>query len=152
MFPFKKHFFSWFSLLYFFFIVSYVVFNYTFSFFNSFHLLHCSFIALILSAFFFFSTNAKCTICNMQYTTVMIGLTNALCNHCAPSCYWQTLNHWPRCQFSMNANKMWWKSRCFILDANAFHKDADVKCPYDADVPCKGSNAKFIHDGASAHI
>ena len=24
--------------------------------------------------------------------------------------------------------------------------------PYDADVPCKGANAKFIHDGASAHI
>ena len=54
--------------------------------------------------------------------------------------------------FSMNANKMLCKSRFFIFDANAFYKDADVKCPYDADVPCRGVNAKFIHDGASAHI
>ena len=42
----------------------------------------------------------------------------------------------------------------FISDANAFffYKDADAKCLYDADVPCRGANAKFIHDGASAHI
>ena len=45
-----------------------------------------------------------------------------------------------------------------------FYKDADTKCPYDAhvsfqkcnfhdaDVPCRGADAKFIHDGASAHI
>ena len=43
------------------------------------------------------------------------GLTNASC----PICYWQTFNHWPRCQFSMNANKMWCKSRFFIFNANA---------------------------------
>ena len=44
------------------------------------------------------------------------------------------------------------------------YKDADAKCPYDAhvsfqrcnfhdaNVPCRGTNAKFIYDGASAHI
>ena len=64
----------------------------------------------------------------------------------------------------MNANKMLCKSRFFIFDANAFYKDADAKCPYDAhvsfqrcnfhdaDVPCDGANATFIHDGASARI
>ena len=64
----------------------------------------------------------------------------------------------------MNANKMLCKSRFSISDANAFYKDADAKCLYDAhvsfqrynfhdvNVPCKGANAKFIHDGASAHI
>ena len=64
----------------------------------------------------------------------------------------------------MNANKMLCKSRFFISDANAFYKDADTKCQYnayvsfqrcnfnDADVPCRGIDAKFIHDGASAHI
>ena len=30
-------------------------------------------------------------------------------------------------------------------------KDANA-ISYDADVPCKNGNAKFIHDGASAHI
>ena len=54
--------------------------------------------------------------------------------------------------FLMNANKMWCKSRFFISDTNAFHNDADAKCSYDADVPCKGAGARFIHDGASAHI
>ena len=66
----------------------------------------------------------------------------------------------------MNANKMLCKPRFFIFDANAFffYKDADAKCPYDAyvsfqrcnfhdaDVPCDGANAMFIHDGASARI
>ena len=45
-----------------------------------------------------------------------------------------------------------------------FYKDADARCPYDADVsfqkcnfhdadvPCRGADAEFIHDGASAHI
>ena len=45
-----------------------------------------------------------------------------------------------------------------------FGNDVDEKCPYDAhvsfhwcnfhdaDVPCKGANAKFIYDGANAHI
>ena len=36
----------------------------------------------------------------MSYANAVIGLTNALCNHCAPIYYWQTLNYWPRCQFS----------------------------------------------------
>ena len=49
-------------------------------------------------------------------------------------CYWQTPNYWPRCRFSMNANKIWCKSRFFIFDANAFHNDADAKCTYDAHV------------------
>ena len=43
-------------------------------------------------------------------------------------------------------------------------EDANAKCPYDAhvsfqrcnfhdaDVPCDGANATFIHDGASARI
>ena len=64
----------------------------------------------------------------------------------------------------MNANKMLCKPRFFFFDANAFYKDADAKCPYDAhvsfqrynfhdaDVSCKGAGARFIHDGASAHI
>ena len=33
----------------------------------------------------------------------MIGLTNVICKRCALTSYWQALNHWPRCQFSMNA-------------------------------------------------
>ena len=28
------------------------------------------------------------------------------------------------------------------------YKDADAKCLYDADVPYRGANAKFIHNGA----
>ena len=64
----------------------------------------------------------------------------------------------------MSANKILCKSRFFIFDANAFYKDADTKCPYDAhvsfqmcnfhgaDIPCDGANAIFIHDGASARI
>ena len=44
------------------------------------------------------------------------------------------------------------------------NEDANAKCPYDAhvsfqrcnfhdaDVPCDGANAMFIHDGADAHI
>ena len=56
------------------------------------HFLHYPFIAPVLSAFlFFFSllflffTNAE--MCNMQYANAMIDLTNALCNHCALTCY-----------------------------------------------------------------
>ena len=66
----------------------------------------------------------------------------------------------------MNANKMLCEPRFFILDANVFffYKDADAKCPYDAhvsfqrcnfhdaDVQCRGADAKFIHDGTNAHI
>ena len=32
-----------------------------------------------------------------------------------------------------------------------FDKDANA-VSYDADVPCRDGNAKFIHDGASVHI
>ena len=53
----------------------------------------------------------------------MIGLTNVICKHCALTCYWQTLNHRPRCQIFMNANEMWCKSRFFISDANTFCRD-----------------------------
>ena len=66
----------------------------------------------------------------------------------------------------MNANKMLCKSKfsISISDANTFYKDVDAKCPYDAhvsfqrcnfhdaDVLCRGADAKFIHDGVSAHI
>ena len=72
---------------------------------------------LFYSSFIFPHLN-ECEM-QMSYANAMIGLTNALCNHCAPICYWQTLDYWPRCQFSMNANKMWCKSRFFISDANA---------------------------------
>ena len=81
----------------------------------------------------------------------MIGLTNVICKHCVLTCYWQTLNHWPRCQFFMNANKMWCKSRFFISDANAFRQRCNCNF-HDADVLCRGASAKFIDDGASAHI
>ena len=42
--------------------------------------------------------------------------------------------------FSMNASKILCKLRFFIFDANAFYKDANAKCPYDANVPCRGVN------------
>ena len=68
--------------------------------------------------FFIFPRFNECEM-QMSYANAMIGLTNALCNHCAPICYLQTLNYWPRCQFSMNANEMWCESRFFISSANA---------------------------------
>ena len=79
----------------------------------------------------------------MSYANAMIGLTNVICKHCALICYWQTPNYWPRCPFSMNANKTWCKSRFFIFDANAFHKDVNAKCPYDAHVSFQRCN---FHD------
>ena len=66
--------------------------------------------------------------------------------------------------FSINANRMLCKPRFFIFDANAFYKDADAKCPYDAHVSfqrcnfhdanvlCRDEDMKFIHDDASARI
>ena len=90
----------------------------------------------------------------------MIGLTNVICKHCALRLLTINLD----VNFSMNANKMLCKSRFFIFNANAFYKDADAKCPYDAhvsfqrcnfhdaDVLCRGADAKLIHDGVSAHI
>ena len=90
-----------------------------------------------VSFLFIFPRFNKCEM-QMSYANAMIGLTNALCNHCAPICYWQTLNYWPRCQFSMTANKMWCKSRFFIFDANASWRRC--KCNffiYDANVPCR---------------
>ena len=68
-----------------------------------------------LNSFFFFIF-PRFDGCEMQmsYANAMIGLTNALCNHCALTYYWQTLNYWPRCQSSMNANKMLCKSRFFF--------------------------------------
>ena len=41
----------------------------------------------------------------------------------------------------------------FIFDANAFHNDADAKCPYDAHVffqRCNFHDAKVPCDGANA--
>ena len=58
----------------------------------------------------------------MSYANAMIGLTNALCNHCALICYWQTPNYCPRCPFSMNANKTWCKSRFLFLMQMPFIK------------------------------
>ena len=85
-----------------------------------------------LNSFFFFFSFFIFQM-QMSYANAMIGLTNALCNHCALICYWWTLNHWPRCQSSMNTNKMWCKSRFLFFDANAlFYKNADAKCLYDA--------------------
>ena len=83
LFPFKEHFFFTFSSV--FFTASHVVSNYTFSFFFrlfSFSLLflHCS--DPIDFSFFFSKMH------NMQYTNIMISLTNTLCNHCALTCYW----------------------------------------------------------------
>ena len=46
----------------------------------------------------------------------------------------------------MNANKMLCKSRFFISYANAFHNDADAKCPYDAHVSFQRCN---FHDAES---
>ena len=54
----------------------------------------------------------------------------------------------------MNANRMLYKFRLFIFDANASYKDADAKCPcdahvsfrrcnfHDANVPCRGCKCK----------
>ena len=44
------------------------------------------------------------------------------------------------------------KSRFFISNTNAFYKDADAIFIYDANVPCRDENARFIHDKASARI
>ena len=79
-----------------------------------------------VSFFFIFPRLNECEM-QVSYANAMIGLTNALCNHCAPIFYWQTLNYWPRCQFSINANKMWCKSRFFISDANAFWRRCKCK-------------------------
>ena len=65
--------------------------------------------------------------------------------------------------FSMSANKCYASLDFFIFDANAFHNDADAKCPYDAHVSfqrcnydanvlCRDEDMKFTHDGVSAHI
>ena len=51
----------------------------------------------------------------------------------------------------MNASKMWCKSRFLVLIQVLFDKDANA-ISYDADVLYRDRNAKFIHDGASAHI
>ena len=68
----------------------------------------------LFHSFFIFPRLNECEM-QMSYANAMIGLTNALCNHCAPICYWQTLGYWPKCQFSMNANKTWCKSRFFFI-------------------------------------
>ena len=50
-------------------------------------------------------------------------LTNTICNHYAPTCYWWTLNCWPWCQsFSVNANilsKTWCKPKFLFFVADA---------------------------------
>ena len=64
-------------------------------------------------------TSAKCK-CHMQMPWFVF--TNALCNHYALICYWQTLNHWPRCQFFyeckqnvMQAQIFHFRCKCFFL-------------------------------------
>ena len=51
----------------------------------------------------------------------------------------------------MNASKMWCKSGFLVLIQVLLDKDVNA-ISYDADVPCRDGNAKFINDGASAHI
>ena len=46
--------------------------------------------------------------------------------------------------FSMNASKMWCKCLLTKMQMQFFI--------YNANVPCKDENAKFIHDDASARI
>ena len=46
---------------------------------------------------------------------------------------------------------MWYKSRFFISNVNAFYKDANVKCPYDADVYA-GVQMQSLFMMVSAHI
>ena len=73
----------------------------------------------ILFSLFFFPYFNECEM-QMSYADAMIGLTNVICKHCALICYWQTPNYWPRCRFSMNANKIWCKSRFFYLRCKCF--------------------------------
>ena len=47
--------------------------------------------------------------------------------------------------------KMWYKPRFLVLIEVLLDKDANA-VSYDANVPCKNGNAKFIYDGASVHI
>ena len=51
----------------------------------------------------------------------------------------------------MNVSKMWCKSRFLVLIQVLLDKDANI-ISYDADVPYRDENAKFIHNGASTHI
>ena len=58
----------------------------------------------------------------------------------------------------LDVNFLWMQTKCdasldfsFLMQM-FFYQDVDAKCPYDADVPCRGVNAKFIHDDASARI
>ena len=86
--------------------------------------------------FFFLSSFQQ-----MRNANAMVGLTNVLCNHCAPICYWQTPNYWSRCPFSMNANKTWCKSRFFFFDANAFLEGC--KCEMSIWCTCLLSEVQF---------
>ena len=79
----------------------------------------------LFHSFFIFLRFNECEM-QMSYENTMIGLTNALCNHYAPIYYWQTLNYWPRCQFSINANKMWCKSGFSVPMQVLLDKDATV--------------------------
>ena len=55
--------------------------------------------------------------------------------------------------FQMNANKMWCKYRFFLfLMLVLLDEDTNAIFIYDANVPCRDENAKFIHDDASACI
>ena len=53
--------------------------------------------------------------------------------------------------FSMNAKCDASLDFSFLMQMLSY-KDAGAKCSYDADVPYKGVNAKFIHDSAITHI
>ena len=115
----------------------------------------------IIRAFFLYFNEC---IMQMSYANAMIGLTNALCNHCALYAIDRLLTT------DLDVHFLWMQTKCYTsLDFSfsmqmLFYKDADAKCPYDAhvsfhrcnfhdaDVPCDGANAMFIHDGASARI
>ena len=90
-------------------------------------------------------------ICFIPLSSFLL-LTNAKCKCHAPNHaderFW-TINL--NVNFSMNASKMWCEPRFLVLIQVLLDKDANV-ISYDADVPCRDRNAKFIHNGASAHI
>ena len=85
----------------------------------------------------------------------MIGLTDMICEHCALTCYWQTLNHWPRCQFFYECKQNVMLAQIFHFRCKYFfYKNTNAKCPYDAhvffqrcdfhdaDVPCRRCGCK----------
>ena len=59
---------------------------------------------ILLFFFFIFHYLNDCEM-QMSYENAMIGLTNALCNHCASICYWQTPD--------LDVNFLWMQTKCY---------------------------------------